>query len=74
MATSRPIQIQFSREDLHRRGVRDRLRNPPIVDDEFDNLLAKLQMDEREVRSEPTMRLPIFRKCPRKRAPSRHKS
>jgi hypothetical protein len=43
MASNDPVDIQFSREDLRRRGARDRLYNPPVIDDAFDSLLAKLQ-------------------------------
>lgn len=61
MAANRPIDIQFSRADLHRRGARDRLRNPPVVDDTFDSLLARLQSREGELRrDQAARRIPIF--------------
>jgi len=74
MAASRPIDVQFSRKDLHRRGARDRLRNPPIVDDAFDGLLARLQSRESESqRDQPRRRLPVFRHCARQRSAQKQK-
>lgn len=74
MAASRPIDVQFSPEELHRRGVRDRLRNPPVVDDSFDSLLARLQSRESDShREQSRSRLPIFRHCARQRSAQKHK-
>lgn len=57
MATSNPIDVQFSREDLRRRGIRDRMHNLPITDDLFDSLLAKLRSTSLQATA-PTRRRP----------------
>lgn len=43
MPTSNSVDILFSREDLRRRGARERIHHPPIADDLFDSLLVKLR-------------------------------
>lgn len=47
MGTSNCLDILFSREDLRRRGARDRIQHPPIADDLFDSLLVKLRSASR---------------------------
>ncbi len=75
MTTRRSIDVQFSREDLHRRGTRDRLCNPTIVDDAFDSLLASLQSDESEKSSrQSARRILIFRQCARRLFTQKHKA
>ncbi len=75
MAGSHQIDIQFSREDLHRRGARDRLRNPPIVDGAFDSLLARLQSNEGEPGKTPgVLRLKAFRHGARPRSSKTRKA
>lgn len=67
MTARQPIDVQFSREDLCRKGARDRLCNPTIVDDAFDSLLARLQSNKSEPSNrQSTRRLPIFRQCARR--------
>lgn len=75
MAASHPIDVQFSREDLRRRGARDRLRNPPVVDDAFDNLLSRLELRERESRGDKAKRrLAAYRICTRRRSAQNERS
>lgn len=37
-----PTEVHFSKDDLRRRGIKERVKNAPIFDHEFDELLVAL--------------------------------